>query len=49
LLSVYIESYEPDPARQDADPKHLKTLIELSRQIAAVKSLTGRTAPPVIT
>jgi len=49
-LRVYIESYEKDAARQDqGTQKVLGQLIDLSRQIADLEALTGRTAPSVVT
>ena len=49
-LRVYLERYEPDPARHDQDPQAaLAPLIELADQIAGIRARTGRTAPSVIT
>jgi phosphoglucomutase len=49
-LRVYIESYEPDPARQGLDTQsRLKELIGLSRFIAEIERLTGRSGPSVVT
>jgi phosphoglucomutase len=49
-LRVYIESYEKEVARQDQDTQGvLGQLIDLSRRIADLEALTGRTAPSVVT
>jgi len=49
-LRVYIERFEPDPARQNLDTQiALADLIALSREIAAIPHYTGRDAPTVIT
>jgi phosphoglucomutase len=49
-LRVYLEAYEPDPARHDQDPQAaLRPLIELADRIAAIRERTGRSAPSVIT
>ncbi|HEX5794719.1 MAG TPA: alpha-D-glucose phosphate-specific phosphoglucomutase [Geminicoccaceae bacterium] len=49
-LRVYLEAYEPDPARHDQDPQAaLRPLIELADRIAAIRERTGRRAPSVIT
>ena len=49
-LRVYLERYEPDPARHDQDPQAaLAPLIELADRIAAIRARTGRRAPSVIT
>jgi phosphoglucomutase len=49
-LRVYIERYEPDPARQDADPQEaLSELIAIARSLAEIERRTGRSAPTVIT
>lgn len=49
-LRVYIERYEPDPARHDADTQEaLATLIEAVEAIAGIARRTGRTVPSVIT
>jgi phosphoglucomutase len=49
-LRVYIETFEPGPDRLDlATGDALKTLIRLSRSIAAIEQHTGRTEPSVIT
>jgi phosphoglucomutase len=49
-LRVYIERYEPDPARQDGDTQEtLADLIAIARQTADIERRTGRSAPTVIT
>jgi phosphoglucomutase len=49
-LRVYIERYEPDPARQFIETQHaLSDLVALSRGIAEIEKFTGRDAPSVIT
>ncbi len=49
-LRVYIERYEPDPARHGLDPQvALADLIALARQLAEIERRTGRAEPSVIT
>ena len=49
-LRVYIESVEPDPARQNQDAQvALRDLIDASLQLSDLARLTGRHAPTVIT
>ena len=49
-LRVYIERYEPDPARHDADTQEvLAALTRAAEAIAGIARRTGRTAPSVIT
>jgi phosphoglucomutase len=49
-LRVYLECFEPDPARHDLDTQEvLADLIETAEQIAGIKARTGRDAPTVIT
>lgn len=49
-LRVYIERYEPDPARHDLDTQAaLADLIAVADEIAEIKTRTGRDAPSVIT
>ncbi|CAA7612993.1 alpha-D-glucose phosphate-specific phosphoglucomutase [Magnetospirillum sp. SS-4] len=49
-LRVYIERFEPDPARQDIDPQAaLADLIVIARDLAEIEARTGRTEPTVIT
>jgi phosphoglucomutase len=49
-LRVYIERYEPDPARQYLETQAaLADLVALSRELAAIERYTQRAAPSVIT
>ena len=49
-LRVYIERYEPDMTRQDAETQAaLADLVALSRELAEIEKYTGRQAPSVIT
>ena len=49
-LRVYLERFEPDPARQGADTQAaLAPLIALAERIAGIAERTGRSAPTVIT
>jgi phosphoglucomutase len=49
-LRVYLESYEPDPAKHDLDPQQaLASLITIVEEIAQIRELTGREQPTVIT
>jgi phosphoglucomutase len=49
-LRVYIERYEPDAAKHDADPQHaLQSMITFARNAAGIENYTGRSAPTVIT
>jgi phosphoglucomutase len=49
-LRVYLESYEPDPAKHDLDPQFaLASLITITQEIAQIRELTGREQPTVIT
>ena len=49
-LRVYLESYEPDPARHDQDTQEaLSPLILIARELAQIETRTGRTEPTVIT
>ncbi len=49
-LRVYLERFEPDPARHDQDPQAaLAALIKLADQLAGIAARTGRSAPSVIT
>ena len=48
-LRVYLERYEPDPARCAADPQTaLAPLIPISAGIADIPGITGRTRPSII-
>ncbi|MGA1263253.1 MAG: alpha-D-glucose phosphate-specific phosphoglucomutase [Prochlorothrix sp.] len=49
-LRLYLESYEPDPAKQGLDPQEaLAELITIADELAQIKTLTGRDQPTVIT
>lgn len=49
-LRVYIERYEPDPARHGQDPQDaLADLIAIACDVAQIEPRTGRAAPTVIT
>ncbi|MBN3887149.1 MAG: alpha-D-glucose phosphate-specific phosphoglucomutase [Nostoc sp. JL34] len=49
-LRVYLESYEPDPAKHDLNPQEaLASLITIAQEIAQIHELTGREQPTVIT
>jgi phosphoglucomutase len=49
-LRVYIERYEPDPARHDLDTQAaLADLIAAADELAGIRSNTGREKPSVIT
>ncbi len=49
-LRIYLESYEPDPAKHDLDPQQaLTSLITLADEIAQIREMTGREQPTVIT
>lgn len=49
-LRVYLEAFEPDPARHDLDPqKVLEKVIAAADAIAGIRERTGRTAPDVVT
>lgn len=49
-LRVYLESYQPDKAKQDVDTqKALASLISLADEIAQIRKFTEREAPTVIT
>jgi phosphoglucomutase len=49
-LRVYIERYEPDPAKHDLETQGaLSELIALAGNLAEIKRHTGRTEPSVIT
>jgi len=49
-LRLYVESYEPDPARQDIDTQvALAPLIATAEELAQIRSRTGREQPTVIT
>ena len=49
-LRVYIERFEPDPARHGIETQEaLSDLIAVADEIAGIKTRTGRTEPSVIT
>ncbi|HEY9646587.1 MAG TPA: alpha-D-glucose phosphate-specific phosphoglucomutase [Chroococcidiopsis sp.] len=49
-LRLYLESYEPDAAKQDIDPQvALGRLITLADEVAQIHTLTGMDTPTVIT
>ncbi len=49
-LRVYLERFEPDPAKHAQDPQTaLRPLIRLADQLAAIRTRTARTKPSVIT
>jgi phosphoglucomutase len=49
-LRVYLERFEPDPARHEIDVQvALADLISLADEIAGIRTRTGRDAPSVIT
>ncbi|MBW4442322.1 MAG: alpha-D-glucose phosphate-specific phosphoglucomutase [Plectolyngbya sp. WJT66-NPBG17] len=49
-LRLYVERYEGDPAKHDADPQvALAELIQIADTVAQIKSLTGMGQPTVIT
>jgi len=49
-LRIYLERYEPNPARQDVDTQAaLAPLVEIADRIAGVRERTGRNAPSVVT
>ncbi len=49
-LRLYVERYEPDPARHDIDTQEaLAELISIAGSLAEIKTRTGRDRPSVIT
>ena len=49
-LRIYLERFEPDPARQDVETQTaLASLVEIADRIAGVRERTGRKAPSVMT
>jgi phosphoglucomutase len=49
-LRLYVEAFEPDPARQAGDPQEaLADLIAAALALGEVPARTGRDAPTVIT
>ncbi len=49
-LRVYIERYEPDPAKHDLETQAaLADLVACAESLAEIRQYTGRTEPSVIT
>lgn len=49
-LRVYIENFEPDPAKHALDTQAaLADLIDVAGELAQIEALTGRSAPTVVT
>ncbi|MGG6264967.1 alpha-D-glucose phosphate-specific phosphoglucomutase [Leptolyngbya sp. AN03gr2] len=49
-LRLYVERYEADPAKHEADPQvALAELIQIADSVARIKELTGMDQPTVIT
>mgnify|MGYP001820456115 FL=1 len=49
-LRVYLEAYEPDPARQDRNTAEvMQPLVAIAVDLAEIESRTGRKQPDVIT
>jgi len=49
-LRLYVESYEPDVARQGADTQRaLAPLLDDALRVSELRERTGRDAPTVIT
>jgi len=49
-LRVYVERFEPNPARHDQDTQHiLSDLICIAEEVAEIRSRTGREKPTIIT
>lgn len=49
-LRVYLEAFEPDPARQLQDTASvMQPLVRIALALAAIETHTGRTSPTVIT
>jgi phosphoglucomutase len=49
-LRIYLEAFEPDPAKHDQDPQAvLRPLIRIADRLAGIRERTGRAAPSVIT
>jgi len=49
-LRVYLERFEPDPARHDLPTQEtLAEMIEIARNVAEIEARTGRDTPTVIT
>ena len=49
-LRVYLESFEPDPAKQQHDTRQvMQALVDIADRVAGIRARTGRNAPDVIT
>jgi phosphoglucomutase len=49
-LRLYVEHFEPDPARHDLDTQAvLQPLMAAALDLAEIKARTGRSAPTVVT
>jgi phosphoglucomutase len=49
-LRIYLEAFEPDPARQDRDTQQaLAGLISVVQEVSQLRQRTGRAVPSVIT
>jgi phosphoglucomutase len=49
-LRVYLESFEPDPAKHDRETQEaMQPLILIARELAQIEARTGRSEPDVIT
>ena len=49
-IRLYLESYEPDPAKHSVDPQvALQPLIVIADEVSKLQALTGRDKPTVIT
>jgi phosphoglucomutase len=49
-LRIYLESYQPDPARHNQETQEaLAPLILIARELAQIEPRTGRAEPTVIT
>jgi phosphoglucomutase len=49
-LRIYLERFEPDPAKHDQSPQSaVRDLIETAETLAGIKARTGRHAPTVVT
>ena len=49
-LRLYLEYYEPDPAKHDLDTQQaMQPLIDIARELSGIEARTGRAKPDVIT
>ncbi len=49
-LRVYLEAYEPDPAKQNQETAEvMQPLVKIATEVARIESHTGRSKPTVIT